>query len=85
MRKWNKIEHRLFSYPSLNWRGRPLESQQIIVSLIGATKTNTGLKVSAALEEAIYPLGKKVSDEQMAALKLTRDSFHGEWNYSLAP
>ena len=83
--KWNKIEHRLFSYLSLNWRGRPLESRQIIVSLIGATKTKTGLKVSAALDEALYPLGKKVSDEQMAALKLTRDSFHGEWNYSLAP
>ena len=83
--KWNKIEHRLFSYLSINWRGRPLESRQIIVSLIAQTTTKAGLKVSASLDEGIYPLGKKVTDEQMASLNLTRHSFHGEWNYSLSP
>ena len=83
--KWNKIEHRLFSYITKNWRGRPLISQQAVVNLIASTTTKTGLIVRAALDTHKYETGIKVSDEQMAALKLTRADFHGEWNYSIAP
>ena len=83
--KWNKIEHRMFSFISLNWRGRALATRQIIVSLIGATTTKAGLKIRSELDEGQYPTGRKVLDEEMAALNLTRDSFHPEWNYSLAP
>jgi len=83
--KWNKIEHRLFSHTSMNWRGRPLTSHQVIVDLIGATTTRTGLKVHAELDNATYPTGIKISDAQLAALPLTRNDFHGDWNYTLRP
>ena len=83
--KWNKIEHRLFSHISMNWRGRPLTSHQVIIDLIGATTTRTGLKVHAELDDTIYPTGIKISDTQMAALPITRHEFHGDWNYTLKP
>ena len=83
--KWNKIEHRLFSFISQNWRGKPLASHQIVVNLIAATKTKTGLNVKCQLDESCYQTGLKVSDEQMKGLSLTRDTFHGEWNYTISP
>jgi hypothetical protein len=83
--KWNKIEHRLFSFISKNWRGRPLDSLATVVNLISSTKTQTGLSVEASLDYASYQKGIKVSDEEMEQLNLKRDTFHGEWNYSLAP
>lgn len=83
--KWNKIEHRLFSHISMNWRGRPLESHETIVELIAATTSRTGLKVQAELDQATYPKGVKISDAEMACLPLTRHEFHGEWNYTLRP
>ena len=83
--KWNKIEHRLFSRISQNWRGRPLISHEVIVNLIAATTTTTGLKVQAAVDPGAYAKGRKITDEQMGALCLTRDPFHGEWNYMLKP
>ena len=83
--KWNRIEHRLFSHISMNWRGRPLESHEVIVQLIAATTTRTGLKVQAELDEGTYPKGVKISDKQMAALPLHRHDFHGNWNYTLRP
>ena len=82
--KWNKIEHRLFSFMSMNWRGRPLESRQIVVNLIAQTTTKAGLKVGASLDDALYEVGKKVSKAQLDAVTLNRHSFHGEWNYSLS-
>jgi Rhodopirellula transposase DDE domain len=83
--KWNKIEHRLFSQITQNWRGRPLTSRQVVVELIGATTTKTGLKVKAVLDENKYPTKLQVTDEELAALHLKRESFHGEWNYSIRP
>jgi len=83
--KWNRIEHRLFSAISVNWRGRPLVSHEVIVELIGATTTRTGLRVHAELDRGVYPLGVKVSDAELAAVPLTRHDWHGEWNYSIAP
>lgn len=83
--KWNKIEHRLFAFISQNWRGKPLISHQVIVDLIAATTTRSGLKVRAQIDSSLYPSGLKVSDEQVAALNIQRDAFHGEWNYSLLP
>ena len=83
--KWNRIEHRLFSAISVNWRGRPLVSHEVIVELIGATTTRTGLRVHAELDRGVYPLGVKVSDADLAAVPLTRHDWHGEWNYSIAP
>jgi transposase len=83
--KWNKIEHRLFSFVSLNWRGKPLESLEIVVSLIAATTTNTGLKVYARLDRGTYERGREVTDEQLAAVNITRDTFHGDWNYAISP
>ncbi len=83
--KWNKIEHRLFSFISKNWRGRPLDSLATVVNLISGTKTRTGLSVEASLDYATYDKGVKVSDEVMDQLNLKRDTFHGEWNYSLGP
>jgi DDE family transposase len=85
--KWNKIEHRLFSHISMNWRGRPLTSHEVIVKTIGATTTRTGLSVHAELDEATYPKGIKIPDQQMKTLQangtLVRHTFHGEWNYTL--
>ena len=84
--KWNTIEHRLFSHISMNWRGRPLTSHVVIVEPIGAT-TRTGLRVHAELDEATYPTGIKIPDQEMKALQangtLLRHAFHGEWNYTL--
>ena len=83
--KWNKIEHRLFSFITQNWRGKPLVSHEVIVQLIAATRTATGLQVRCELDTNTYPQGVKVPDQEMAQLNLTRDEFHGEWNYTLAP
>ncbi len=83
--KWNKIEHRLFSHISMNWRGKPLTSLATIVSLIAATKSDSGLRVRCELDKAKYPKGVKVTDKQMAKLKLKPDSFHGDWNYKIRP
>jgi hypothetical protein len=83
--KWNRIEHRLFSHISMNGRGRPLESHEVIVELIGATTTHTGLRVRAELDRGRYPLGVKVRDQELAAVPLTRHEFHGEWNYTIQP
>src|SRR5579872_5642807 len=83
--KWNKIEHRLFSHITLNWRGRPLTSHEVIVNTIAATTTATGLTVRAALDPGSYPEAVKVSDGQMAALPLDRHDWHGDWNYTLRP
>jgi len=83
--KWNKIEHRLFAFITQNWRGKPLATLQAIVELIGHTKTSTGLTVRAAIDEAAYPSGIKVSDDKLSLIKLRRHKFHGEWNYSISP
>ncbi len=83
--KWNKIEHRMFSFVSLNWRGKPLESLEVVVNLIGATTTNTGLKVYARLDERNYERGVEITDEQLASVNITRHEFHGDWNYTISP
>jgi transposase len=83
--KWNKIEHRLFSFISKNWRGKPLTSLQVIVSLIAATTTATGLKVHSELDTASYQPGIKVSDKDVSEINLRRDKFHGDWNYEVHP
>lgn len=83
--KWNKIEHRLFSFISQNWRGKPLISRAVIVSLIGATTTRTGLKVRCQLDDSQYDTGIRISNKSMKLISLERDSFHGEWNYTIRP
>jgi hypothetical protein len=83
--KWNRIEHRLCSAISMNWRGRPLTSHQVIVELIGATTTQTGLRVDAELDQSTYPLGVRVRDAELAMVPLVRHGFHGEWNSSMHP
>ena len=83
--KWNKIEHRLFSFISQNWRGKPLISHQVIIDLIAATTTTTGLTVKSKIDTNIYERGLRVSDQQMAELQLRREKFHGDWNYKLLP
>jgi hypothetical protein len=83
--KWNKIEHRLFSHITMNWRGRPLTSHDVIINSIAATTTRTGLTVQARLDDGTYPTGIKVSNAQMAALPVSRHPFHGDWNYTLHP
>ena len=83
--KWNKIEHRLWSQVTSNWRGQPLTSREVVVDLIGATTTRTGLTVHAELDEASYPKGIKVSDEDMATIRLEPHEFHGNWNYTIRP
>ena len=83
--KWNKIEHRLFSFITRNWRGKPLVSHQVIVQLIAATTTKTGLKVRCELDQNTYAAGIKVSDAEIEALNLTRHDFHGDWNYTIGP
>ena len=83
--KWNKIEHRLFSFISMNWRGKPLVSHHTILKLISATRTSQGLTVRCELDETEYEKGRTVSDEQMATINLRRDPFHGEWNYTIDP
>ena len=83
--KWNRIEHRLFSFITGNWRGKPLVSHQVIVQLIAATTTKTGLTVRCELDQNTYPAGVKVSDAEMDAVNLIRHHFHGEWNYTVSP
>jgi transposase len=83
--KWNKIEHRLFSFISQNWRGKPLISHEVIVNLISATTTKTGLEVECGIDLNTYPKGIKVTDKELKAVNLLKDSFHGEWNYTINP
>ena len=83
--KWNKVEHRLFSHITMNWRGRPLASHEVVVQTIAATATRTGLTVRAELDDSPYETGVTVSDRQMSALPLTRHEWHGDWNYTLRP
>ena len=83
--KWNKIEHRLFSFITGNWRGKPLISHQVIVQLIAATTTKAGLTVRCELDRNVYPAGVKVSDEELNAVEILRHEFHGEWNYTIRP
>jgi transposase len=83
--KWNKIEHRLFSFITKNWRGQPLVSHEVIVNLIAATTTRTGLRVQSQLDTGKYPKGINVSKREFAAIQLRPDTFHGEWNYTIAP
>ena len=82
--KWNKVEHRLFSFISRNWRGQSLISYEVIINLIAATTTSTGLEVYARLDQNEYPK-IEVTDAELAAVNITRDAFHGEWNYSINP
>lgn len=83
--KWNKIEHRLFSFITKNWRGKPLVSHEVIVNLIAATTTRTGLRVQSQLDTGKYPKGIKVGKQEFAAIQLRTDTFHGEWNYTILP
>jgi hypothetical protein len=83
--QWNKIEHRLFSHISMNWRGRPLVSHEVILELIAATRTRSSLRVQAELDQRSYPLGVRVSDLELAAVPLQRHDWHGEWNYTVLP
>jgi hypothetical protein len=83
--KWNKIEHRLFSFISINWRGRPLRTYETIINLIGSTSNGAGLVVRARLDRRRYPTGKKVSAKELRALEIERNDFHGDWNYVIRP
>src|SRR5437660_6227229 len=83
--KWNTIEHKLFSFISINWKGRPLTSYEVIVNLIASTKISSGLKVYAVLDDRTYQLKKEVSDQEMETLNIERNDFHGEWNYTIRP
>jgi len=83
--KWNKIEHRMFSHITQNWRGRPLISHEVIVKLIANTTTTKGLKIRAELDSGTYPVGIKVDDDALAAVNLKPGPFHGEWNYRILP
>jgi hypothetical protein len=83
--KWNKIEHRMFSHITQNWRGRPLVSHEVVVNLIGSTTTRQGLQIRAALDSTPYPTKKQVSDDELARVQIRPDCFHGEWNYSIHP
>ncbi len=83
--KWNKIEHRLFSFISKNWRGKPLISHEVIVSLIAQTTTETGLKIRCEVDTNPYPKGIRVSDQDLAQIDLRRSGFHGDWNYTIRP
>jgi Rhodopirellula transposase DDE domain len=83
--KWNKIEHRMFCHITQNWRGRPLTSREVVVNLIGNTRTRTGLEIHSELDESAYQTAIKVTDVELAAVRLKRDRFHGEWNYTILP
>jgi len=83
--KWNKVEHRMFSFVSINWRGKPLESLQVIVDLIASTTTTSGLKVYARLDPGEYEKGIKVTDAELAAVNIARHDFHPDWNYTIHP
>ena len=80
-----RIEHRLFSHITQNWRGRPLTSLQVVINLIRNTRTKAGLEVQARLEQNLYPTGIKVTDKELDAIAIERDNFHGEWNYIIKP
>jgi hypothetical protein len=83
--KWNKIEHRMFSFITLNWRGRPLRTFETVVNLIGHTRTTAGLVVRATLDQRKYPTGKKVSAQEISSLHIVRDKFQSDWNYVIRP
>lgn len=83
MSKWNKIEHRMFSYITINWRGKPLTSYETIIELIGNTRTKNGLKITTEIDRGIYETGKEISDEDLEKIALVKDTFHGEWNYTI--
>jgi hypothetical protein len=83
--KWNKIEHRMFCHITKNWRGQPLRSRAVVVSLIGSTKTKTGLHLEAKLDSNAYETGIEVTDKELAAIQMEKDEFHGEWNYTISP
>ena len=83
--KWNKIEHRMFCHITKNWRGRPLTSRAVVVNLIGSTTTTAGLEIHAELDENEYAAGVKVTDQELAEVRITRNPFHGEWNYTIEP
>jgi len=83
--KWNKIEHRMFCHITKNWRGCPLTSREVIVNLIGSTTTAKGLSINSELDESAYPTGIKVSDKELAAVRITHKKFHGDWNYKISP
>ena len=83
--KWNKIEHQMFNRITENWRGRPLRSLEVIVNLIGSTKTRSGARIQVEVDRNTYPIGIKVSDEDFARIRIERDEFHGDWNYSILP
>ena len=83
--KWNKIEHRMFSFITMNWRGRPLVSYETIVQLIGNTRTTKGLEIRCEIDEREYVKGRRVSDAELGSINIERDSFHGEWNYTIYP
>jgi hypothetical protein len=83
--KWNKIEHRMFCHITENWRGRPLVSREVVVNLIGGTRTKAGLEIQSELDGGIYPIAREVTDQQMDGLSIKREKFHGEWNYTIRP
>ncbi|MBM4091909.1 MAG: hypothetical protein FJ276_21135 [Planctomycetes bacterium] len=83
--KWNKIEHRLFCHITRNWQGIPLETHEVVVNLIGGTRTTQGLEVHAWLDEREYPKGRKISDAELGAVCIHRQTFQGEWNYEIHP
>ena len=83
--KWNKIEHRLFSFITMNWRGRPLRTYETIVNLIGSTTNSGGLVVKAVLDRRHYPTGKKVTPKELQGINIEKHTFHGDWNYSIRP
>ncbi len=83
--KWNKIEHRLFCHITQNWRGKPLRTFEAVVSLIGHTRTATGLRVKARLDRGLYPTGKKISKAELKKVEIHKADFHGEWNYEISP
>jgi Rhodopirellula transposase DDE domain len=83
--KWNKIEHRMFCHITQNWRSRPLTSRAVVVNLIGSTRTSTGLEIHSELDENVYPTGVKVTDEELGGVRMKKNRFHGEWNYTILP
>ena len=83
--KWNKIEHKMFSYITKNWRGTPLISREAVVQLIGSTKTSKGLKIQAQLDYRNYEKGREVDEEDFKSIGIARAKFHGEWNYTISP
>ena len=83
--KWNKIEHKMFSFISKNWRGKPLITRETVVNLIGNTKTKNGLKIKVKLDEKTYKKGRKVTNKELEDIHIEKSSFHGEWNYKIIP